>query len=134
MNARSLKTVNRSCNILVQLQNLVDNSDSNVIPITETWLNENVSNCENENYTVYRRDRCNKRGWGILLAIKNTHESRLIRNITSHLIITVSVKGVNTSVLFVLCHRPPSADTISFVSAVRNLLLSEYSNLKTFVC
>ena len=75
MNARNLKKT-RSCNKLVELQNLVDNSDRNVIAITKTWLNENISNCEilHENYTVYRRDRCNKRGGSILLAIKNIYE------------------------------------------------------------
>ena len=80
VNARSLKTVNKRVNKLVQLQNIAGITDSEIIAVTETWLNENVSNGEilNDNYSIHRRDRnTGARGGGILLAVKNSLNSAL---------------------------------------------------------
>ena len=68
LNARSLKTVNSRVNKLVELQNIADTTESQVIAITETWLDDNVSDTEtlSNDFTLYRRDRGAKRGGGIL--------------------------------------------------------------------
>ena len=132
LNARSLKTVNNRCNKLVELQNVVDNSECDVIAVTETWLNDNVSDCEilNDNYTLYRRDRCGQRGGGVLFAVKKTFDSYIVKNLTSHEIIAVCVKGLNTNILFITCYRPPASDAHDFATALRNLLLSVHGNFK----
>ena len=55
----SLKTVNNRINKSVQLQNIAPVQDSDVIAVTETWLNDNISNSEilNDAYVIHRRDR-----------------------------------------------------------------------------
>ena len=41
--------------------------------LTETWLNNDIDDRELhlEDYNIFRRDRCNHRGGGVLLAIKS---------------------------------------------------------------
>ena len=71
LNVRSLKTVNRSMNKLVQLQNLAVCTDSDVIALTETWLNDKVASSEmlDESYVIYRCDRrTGSRGGGVWLS------------------------------------------------------------------
>ena len=46
LNAGSLKTVNKRFNKLVQLQNLSMSTNSDIIAVRETWLNDNVANSE----------------------------------------------------------------------------------------
>ena len=109
LNARSLKTVNSRCNKLVELQNLADDTDSDVIAITESWLNDTVSDSEilNSNYTLYRRDRADKRGGGIVLAVKKTLDSCLVNSLMNHEVMAINVKGQNGSILF-QCFMLPS--------------------------
>ena len=83
LNARSLKSVTKHCNKLVPFSNLAAVSDSNIIAVTETWLNKNVNNTEilDGNYILYRRDchvDCSKKGGGILLAVKRGLNSQLV--------------------------------------------------------
>ena len=44
---------------------------------------------------------------------------------------TSCVKGVDASVLFILCYQPPSADITDFVNSLRNILSTEHKNFKT---
>lgn len=69
MNARSI------VNKIDELQVLATNMD--VLAITETWLTPDINSYEilrNMNFTIHRRDRFehNKRGGGVLLAVRNT--------------------------------------------------------------
>jgi hypothetical protein len=109
-------------------------SRRDILAVTETCLNDTVSDSEilSSNFTLYRRDRTGKRGGGILLAVKKSFDSCLIKNSTSHEIIAVSVKGVHTSVLIILCYRPPRADVNDFVFLLnlRNVILSEHRNFE----
>ena len=46
LNARSLKTVNKAVNKLVELKNIVCYNESDIVTVTETWLKSNVLDCE----------------------------------------------------------------------------------------
>ena len=65
-NARSI------VNKLDELQLYIDKETADIIGITETWLNEEISDVElNINdYTIFRHDRLNKTGGGVILLIK----------------------------------------------------------------
>jgi hypothetical protein len=129
LNARSVKTVNKNVNKLAQLQNLAYVSESHVIGITETWLTESVNDSEilSDNYVLYRRDRQDKRGGGILLAVKNSCNSSLVKILPSQEILTVSVKCIKKNVLFILCYRPPADNTNDFTECLYDLLLTEHN-------
>ena len=46
--------------------------NSDVICVNETWLNQNINNSEtlHSGFTVFRRDRSDRGGCGVLIAIK----------------------------------------------------------------
>ena len=78
LNARGLKSINRDevsnqavCN-LQRFQNLVYNEKSDVICVSETWLNNSISNEDilHSGFTIYRKDRKDRYGGGVLVAIK----------------------------------------------------------------
>ena len=106
LNARSLKTVNSEYSKLVQLQNIAGINENDVIAVTETWLNDNISDNEilYDDYQIYRRDRQyshNARGGGILLAVRNTLKTTLVHTDETSEIIAVSV-AVNKGIMFYL--------------------------------
>ena len=79
LNARGLMSINRDevsnqtvCN-LQRFQNLVYNENSDVICVNETWLKNSISNEDILHYgfTIYRKDRKDRYGGGVLVAIKN---------------------------------------------------------------
>ena len=78
LNARSLKSIHRDPESktavynLERFQNLVYNENSDVICVNETWLTNEVSNKEilHAGYTIYKKDRANRCGGGVLIAIK----------------------------------------------------------------
>ena len=65
-NARSI------VNKLDELQLYIDTEKADIIGIIETWLNEEISDVElNINdYAIFRHDRLNKTGGGVILLIK----------------------------------------------------------------
>ena len=79
MNARSLKSFHKDgatnwqsvCN-LHRFQGLVYAENSDVICVNETWLNQNISNSEilHSGFKIFRRDRSDRGGGGVLIAIK----------------------------------------------------------------
>ena len=58
LNARSIKSVTKTCNKLTDLHNMVFEHNKHIIAITETWLNDTVNDCEilPMNYTPHRKD------------------------------------------------------------------------------
>ena len=79
MNARSLKSYHKDsttnwqsvCN-LHRFQDLVYAENSDVICVNETWLNQNISNSEilHSGFTIFRRDRSDRGGGGVQIAIE----------------------------------------------------------------
>ena len=56
---------------LFRVQDLVYADNSDVVCINETWLNSDFDNQEllHTGYTIYRKDRLNRNGGGVLIAI-----------------------------------------------------------------
>ena len=79
MNARSLKSYHKHstknwqsvCNLL-RFQDLVYAENCDVICVNETWLNQNIRKSEilHSGFTIFRRDRSDRGGGGVLIAIK----------------------------------------------------------------
>jgi hypothetical protein len=64
LNARSLN------NKLLELHRLLADRPS-VVSITETWLNSDNLLTDSGNYSIYRRDRLDRRGAGVCMLIDN---------------------------------------------------------------
>ena len=83
MNSRSIKALVNGNNAaysriskLVLFQNLVYSEQFDIACVCETWLHEGVLDNEIlQGYTIYRNDRLNNRGGGVLVAIKTNLRS-----------------------------------------------------------
>ena len=88
--------------------------NSDVICVNETWLKQNISNSEilNSGFTIFRRDRSDPGGAGVLIAIKTApfkavkefkHESEAdLQHLKS--IFAKIAKLVGQRILFCFCH------------------------------
>ena len=56
------------------MENLIDSTNPDIVIGTETWLDPRITNNQvlPPNYTVWRKDRENSKGGGVLIAVKNT--------------------------------------------------------------
>ena len=78
-NAQSLRSMNKRkdgtfVSNLKSFQDLVYAENLDIVSVTETWLNDNVSDHEilPSGYNIIRKDRpSNKRGGSVLLALRN---------------------------------------------------------------
>jgi hypothetical protein len=65
LNTRSVKSVNRERNKLVELQTLVNILDIKMVCLTETWLSPDIADSEilpTDKFNIHRRDRCSTGG------------------------------------------------------------------------
>lgn len=107
-NARSL------VNKLDYVQSLFISKSVAVFCITETWLNQNV--LDNEfvpaGFTVYRRDRRNKKGGGVLIAVSNNIRSKLVLTHVFAEIITVELCLTPKSLYLSCVYVPPNCSDV----------------------
>ncbi|CAB4004932.1 Hypothetical predicted protein [Paramuricea clavata] len=118
LNARSLKAFvpfnddssAKVCKITL-LQELVHSGSYDIICICETWLNDSIISSELlPGYSVFRRDRVEKVGGGVLVAVKaNLHATRrpdLERNEIE--LVVVELNNTNSKpVILYTFYRPP---------------------------
>ena len=110
MSARSI------VNKVDELQVLATNMD--VLAITETWLRPVINSCEifpNMDFTIHRRDRFehnNKRGGGVLLAVRNTVPCVRRPDLETSAEINVCElrPSCEKEILMAVFYRPPSSD------------------------
>ena len=110
LNARSLR------NKVLDLKALLREDYFPVISITETWLDSSFMDFELglNDYCVHRKDRQDRRGGGVLLAVHadllsiRTRDLEYNDNIET--IMVESCQKSKDNVLFEVCYRPPSAD------------------------
>ena len=66
LNARSIVNKKNELNIMVE------DSDPHILGITESWTNTDITYAELglTGYVMFRRDRIGRRGWGVILYVK----------------------------------------------------------------
>lgn len=105
-----------------QLCSYLDDSNSDILVLTETWLHSDISDSElfNEkrNYSVYRYDRTHRRGGGVLLAVRNGITSFSVETNASVEITWAACVTASAKVLIGACYRPPDSDP-SFLKELR---------------
>ena len=127
MNSRSLKSYHKDSTINWQsvcnlhcFQDLVYAENSDVISVNESWLNQNISNSEilHSDFTIFRRDRSDRGGGGVLIAIKTASfkaVKEFKRESEAELqqleIIFAEITTLSDQrILFCLCYRPANED------------------------
>jgi hypothetical protein len=118
----------------------VYNENSDVICVTETWLTDEVSNKEilHSGFTIYRKDRTNRCGGGVLIAIKTETFKSVkeyqpgIEELQQLEIVSTEVETANNQkLLYCCCYRPPDAD-LSWTDAFNTFLnhaCEQYQNI-----
>ena len=106
INARSL------VNKLVDLDTVIEFEDPDIIGITESWTTKDVADrelCKN-GYNMYRRDRINKRGGGVIVYTKEYLHTEIITDHNDDQVESLFCKigKGKTSVHLGLFYRPPN--------------------------
>ena len=123
LNARSIR------NKVLDLHALLLTDSFDIVALTETWLDQNYLDCELqlEGYNIYRKDWGNRRGGGVLIAVRNhiicTHRSDL--EVEAEMIALEIRPNPTTCVLFCVFYKPPGTDE-SFLIHFRDFLV-QYS-------
>uniref|UniRef100_A0A6P8INI3 Uncharacterized protein LOC116303067 n=1 Tax=Actinia tenebrosa TaxID=6105 RepID=A0A6P8INI3_ACTTE len=113
LNVRSLKHREH----FIQVKDTVISNDFDVFTISETWLDNSVSNLEVEipGYNVFRVDRQNKRGGGVCSYAKQSFKTQVLNEISGisngglhQLWMEIKVRSFKS---FVVCttYRPPGS-------------------------
>lgn len=94
------------------LGSLINDTGADIVVLTETWLSDEIETgalfqC-NKKFTVYRLDRADRRGVGVLIAVNSGFESFLLC-VTTNLellwcCLSIGVKKNNHRA----CYRPPN--------------------------
>lgn len=140
-NARSVKSVNRNRNKIVQLRNLVDIENTNILIITKIWLPSTISDSEvlPSGYTVYRKNRENngtdKEGGGVLIGINWALCSLRRTDLKGHSeILACGLRPhQHSKIAFVACYRPPSSN-IDVFSANFEAIMAKVTKEFKYIC
>ncbi|ELU15010.1 hypothetical protein CAPTEDRAFT_209156 [Capitella teleta] len=134
LNARSIASVNKSRNKLVELRHLLSSFSAQILAISETWLTDAISDHEvlPDSFNVYRKDRSttqpSKRGGGILLAIDTNIESNRRDDLENDFVIIVFeiICERRFKIAVILCYKPPDSDSASFNASLTTILDNVY--------
>ena len=91
--------------------------NADIICVNETWLNNAISNEEilDSEFTIFRIDRNDRRGGGVLIAIK-TDSFKSVKEFSPQEqkeleIVSAELRTVEgKKILYCCCYRPPDAD------------------------
>ena len=123
LNARSVR------HKVFDLQALLLTDCVDIIALTETWLDDNFLDSELllDGYNIFRKDRSNRRGGGVLLAIKEQISciQRTDLETESEMLALEIHPNPACNVLLAVFYRPPNADE-SFLADFR-CFLDKYS-------
>lgn len=106
-----------------ELCSYLDDSDADILILTETWLHPDVTNEElfpdKDNYNIYRCDRIDRRGGGVLIAVKKTVSSFPLDTNPSIEITWTACVTTYAKILIRSCYCPPDAHS-SFPKDLRD--------------
>ncbi len=122
-NVRSLKSTywdqlyNSKESKLSCFHDIASTNQFDIIALTETWLDSSVSNLEllPSGYKITRRDRENKRGGGVVLAVKDSIKSEKFKFTSTSLeLVGTVINTLSNDILVCVCYRPPNARLVQY--------------------
>lgn len=109
-----------------ELCSVLEDSNSDIAMLTETWLKPDVRDDElfpdHLNLCIYRKDRPLQRGGGVLIGVKRHITSFCIQLQCSLEITCVCLCSAIIKTVLVVCYRPPKSDS-AFTSELHKVLL-----------
>jgi hypothetical protein len=136
LNTRSVKSVNRNRNKLIQLQSIAELKNAGVICLTETWLSPDILDHEilpPASFHVYRKDR-NNNGGGVLVATRNdissSNRNDLVPSNTGLmdiLVVALEIRGHPKSAI-ICVYIPPGLHSATTVQHLRDTLKAIWLN------
>lgn len=91
----------------------MNDCDADVVALTETWLSSSVSNDEifqcAKQYKVFRCDRLDRRGGGVLLAVQDSIECFSVPILTDIESTWCCIRTGFKNLILGVCYRPPSS-------------------------
>ena len=108
-----------------ELSSLLDVQKFDVLGVTETWLDDSITNDQLAipgYLPPLRRDR-NRQGGGVAVYISEHIVSKRRTDLEpdEHEIVCVELKFANTPVLISVCYRPQTTDTIDFMESIDSI-------------
>lgn len=93
---------------------LISDTDASIVALTETWLSPDKSNDQlsplTDDFVLYRHDRIERRGGGVLIAVRRCAVSDFVQTNSPLDICWVSVDVGHGRVVIGVCYRPPGCD------------------------
>ena len=146
MNARSLKSLHYSHEVegsvtynLHCFQDLVYTEDLHIVLVNETWLHRDVENSEllYSGYSIYRKDRVNRRAGGVLISVKtcafkSVTEFPLADELQDLEIASAAVTTASDQkILFCSCYRPPNSNPswVDLFNTFLNQACDQFENM-----
>src|SRR6185437_8435865 len=125
----------RSQDKLVSLEAFLEEYNIHVLIGTETWLTSDINNSEifpNQKYAIYRKDRTEGKGGGVLIAVRNDLNSSSVQiqsdNDSSEQV-WCSLQIPNKFRLYICSfYRPPNSDEaplLSLYDSLQNVITGE---------
>ena len=101
------------CEKILLINIMVDDIKPQIIGITESWANNDITNAELglEGYVMFRKDRIGRRGGGVLLYIKDTipaYEVQLYEEADCNEAIWCNLVTGHTTVIIGVVYRCPN--------------------------
>lgn len=104
---------------------------ADIILGTETWLREDIRNCElslPDYFTVFRKDRTLSRGGGVLIAVRNSYQPSLVTIDTTLELLCVKTQFEGCTCVIGVCYRPPDSkpDFVDRLTHVLELIFNKF--------
>ena len=104
-NARSIR------NKWLEFRGFIATESADLIAITETWINTSNRDFEAEyelpGYQMFRKDRQDRMGGGVLVYCRNHLQSTINTINSPHELIAVDIQGLGRKVQIIVVYRPP---------------------------
>lgn len=99
-----------------ELCSYLENSDCDILLLTETWLNFEIADTEIlpdlDQFSIFRKDRDDRRGGGVLIAVRKHIVCFVIDTGAMIEILWVCIAHNTSKMIIGICYRPPdSPDT-----------------------
>lgn len=112
------------------VESLLNDNNTDVAIFTESWLQPHIADHEllqdGQAYAVHRLDRVGRRGGGILIFVKESVPSYVIKMNCQHEIFCVNISLASKMTVIIACYRAPNCDA-SFIYELNTVLVHLYS-------
>jgi len=142
LNARSIKKIDGRQHKLREFKELLFTLNPSILAVSETWLTKNILSTEiatPEEFTIYRKDRIDRKGGGVLLLvepnIKSDRKFTLESNSTEHneiLVVELDLSMGNKYALIVAYRSQKDPYPLflrNFTTTLDNCIRANYTNL-----